>query len=42
LENPLALKLLSGEFSEGDLIRVDRGPDGLIFTAVLQAQVVEE
>jgi ATP-dependent Clp protease ATP-binding subunit ClpB len=42
LENPLALNLLSGEFSEGDLIRVDRGPDGLIFTAVLQAQVVEE
>ncbi len=42
LQDPLALQLLSGEFHEGDLIRVDRGPDGLIFTPVVQAEVVEE
>jgi ATP-dependent Clp protease ATP-binding subunit ClpB len=42
LQDPLALQLLSGEFHEGDLIRVDRGPDGLTFTPVLRAEVVEE
>jgi ATP-dependent Clp protease ATP-binding subunit ClpB len=42
LQDPLALRLLSGEFREGDLIQVDRGPDGLTFTPVLQAEVVEE
>ncbi|NOZ00157.1 MAG: ATP-dependent chaperone ClpB [Chloroflexi bacterium] len=41
LQNPLALKILSGEFVEGDTIRVDRGPDGLTFTAVTEAEVVE-
>jgi ATP-dependent Clp protease ATP-binding subunit ClpB len=43
LQDPLALQILSGEFSEGDLIRVDRNPDGegLIFTPVAQAEVVE-
>jgi ATP-dependent Clp protease ATP-binding subunit ClpB len=42
LQDPLALQLLSGEFREGDLIRVDRGPEGLTFTPVVQAEVVEE
>jgi len=42
LQDPLALKILSGEIREGDLIQVDRGPDGLTFAAVLQAEVVEE
>ena len=42
LQDPLALQLLSGEFHEGDLIRVDRGPDGLTFTPVVQAEVIEE
>jgi hypothetical protein len=39
----LALQILSGEFSEGDLISVDRNPegDGLSFTPVVQAEVVE-
>jgi len=42
LQDPLALRILSGEFAEGDIIQVDRGPDGLTFTPVLQAEVVEE
>jgi ATP-dependent Clp protease ATP-binding subunit ClpB len=41
LQDPLALKLLSGEFQEGDTIRVDRGPDGLSFVAIRQGEVVE-
>jgi ATP-dependent Clp protease ATP-binding subunit ClpB len=31
LENPLALELLEGRFSEGDVVRVDAGGDGLVF-----------
>jgi ATP-dependent Clp protease ATP-binding subunit ClpB len=31
VENPLALRLLEGEFHEGDTIRVDAGADGLEF-----------
>jgi ATP-dependent Clp protease ATP-binding subunit ClpB len=33
LQDPLALKILSGEFNEGETIKVDRGPDGLVFSA---------
>jgi ATP-dependent Clp protease ATP-binding subunit ClpB len=40
LQDPLAMRILSGEFHEGDLIRVDHGPDGLTFTPVAQAEVV--
>jgi ATP-dependent Clp protease ATP-binding subunit ClpC len=32
VENPLASKLLRGEFKPGDTIIVDRGPDGVTFT----------
>ncbi|MCX7087911.1 MAG: ATP-dependent chaperone ClpB, partial [Methylococcales bacterium] len=32
LENPLAQAILSGEFSAGDIIKVDSAPDGLHFT----------
>ncbi|HSB03348.1 MAG TPA: ATP-dependent Clp protease ATP-binding subunit, partial [Anaerolineales bacterium] len=32
LQDPLALKILSGDFHEGDTILVDRGPDGLTFS----------
>jgi ATP-dependent Clp protease ATP-binding subunit ClpB len=44
LQDPLALQILSGEFSEGDLVRVDRDPEGegLMFTPVVQAEVMEE
>ena len=33
LQDPLALKLLSGEFHEGETIRVERGKEGLTFSA---------
>ena len=33
LQDPLALRILAGEFSEGDTILVERGPEGLTFTA---------
>jgi ATP-dependent Clp protease ATP-binding subunit ClpC len=33
VENPLSSKLLRGEFSPGDTILADRGPDGLTFKA---------
>ncbi len=42
LENPLAVCILSGDFSVGDIIRVDRGIDGLEFSAVLAGEVIEE
>ncbi|HEY5982016.1 MAG TPA: ATP-dependent chaperone ClpB [Anaerolineales bacterium] len=32
LQDPLALKLLAGEFHEGDTIQVERGKDGLTFS----------
>jgi ATP-dependent Clp protease ATP-binding subunit ClpB len=41
IQDPLALKLLAGEFRAGDTIRVDRGPEGLTFTAV-HAEAVGE
>ena len=31
LENPLALRLLEGEFAEGDVVRGDAGEGGLVF-----------
>jgi ATP-dependent Clp protease ATP-binding subunit ClpB len=31
VENPLALRLLEGEFEEGDTVRVDADDDGLVF-----------
>jgi ATP-dependent Clp protease ATP-binding subunit ClpB len=42
LIDPLALQILSGEFSEGELIRVDRGEDGLTFRPLIQAEVMED
>jgi ATP-dependent Clp protease ATP-binding subunit ClpB len=41
LQDPLALHILSGDFHEGDTIRVDRGPEGLTFAAVPTAEAVE-
>ena len=35
LQDPLALRLLAGEFDEGDTITVDRGPEGLTFSVTL-------
>ena len=45
LQDPLALKILSGEFHEGETIKVDRGEQGLAFTAdmpVIEGEVVNE
>jgi ATP-dependent Clp protease ATP-binding subunit ClpB len=32
LQDPLAVKILSGEFREGATIHVERGPEGLAFS----------
>jgi ATP-dependent Clp protease ATP-binding subunit ClpB len=43
LQDPLALKILAGDFAEGDAIHVDRGPQGLVFSTtepVIAAEVV--
>jgi ATP-dependent Clp protease ATP-binding subunit ClpB len=43
LQDSLALKILSGEFEEGEVIRVDRGKEGLTFEAdipVVEGEVV--
>ena len=43
LQDPLALKILAGEFEEGDTITVDRAPEGLTFSAtvpVVEGEVV--
>ena len=42
LQDPLAMKILAGDFREGDTIRVDRSPEGLTFQTLVQAEVVEE
>ena len=41
LQDPLAFKILAGEFREGDTIVVERGPQGLTFQAAVQGEVVE-
>ncbi len=38
LENPLALRLLEGDFAEGDRIRVDAGDGELVFTKARAAE----
>jgi len=35
LQDPLALRILAGEFDEGDIISVDRGPEGLTFSVTV-------
>jgi ATP-dependent Clp protease ATP-binding subunit ClpB len=42
LQDPLAMKILAGEFREGDTILVDRGADGLTFTPQPRADVDDE
>jgi ATP-dependent Clp protease ATP-binding subunit ClpB len=41
LQDPLALHILAGEIPEGALVRVDRGPEGLNFIPLVQAEVIE-
>ncbi|HXH21403.1 MAG TPA: ATP-dependent chaperone ClpB [Dehalococcoidia bacterium] len=40
LLDPIALKLLQGEFREGDIIRVDADAEGFMFTRVLKGEPV--
>jgi len=42
LQDPLALSILAGELQEGELVRVDRGVEGLTFTPVMLGEVVKE
>ena len=45
LQDPLALKLLAGDFHEGDLIKVDRDGEDLSFTVespIVEGEIVEE
>ncbi len=37
LQDPLAIKILSGDFKPGETIRVDKSGDGLNFTPIVQA-----
>ena len=41
LQDPLALSILSGEFLEGDLIRVERAEESLRFVSLKQPEIVE-
>jgi len=38
LQDPLAMQVLSGAFSEGDTVRVVREGDGLSFTVAIQGE----
>jgi ATP-dependent Clp protease ATP-binding subunit ClpB len=40
LQNPLAMAVLEGEYSEGDTVRIDRSKDGasLVFERVAAAE----
>jgi len=38
LQDALALKILSGDFHEGDILRVDRGKDGLVFSTAVRGK----
>jgi ATP-dependent Clp protease ATP-binding subunit ClpB len=40
LQDPLALRILAGDFHEGETIRVERGKEGLEFTPLSAAQAV--
>jgi ATP-dependent Clp protease ATP-binding subunit ClpB len=37
--DPIALKLLQGEYRDGDVVRVDSSPDGLVFSAPPEAEL---
>jgi ATP-dependent Clp protease ATP-binding subunit ClpB len=44
LQDPLAMKILSGEFKEGDTIAVERDPEGLVFSVaapIVEGEVVK-
>ena len=35
------MSFLAGDFTEGDTILVKCGPDGLVFTAIAESEVVD-
>ena len=41
VQDPLALKILEGDFVEGDTVRVDADGDQLVFRREAHAEVVE-
>jgi len=41
LQDSLALKILSGDFHGGDVIRVDRREEGLVFSTAVRGEAVE-
>ncbi|HEX9675433.1 MAG TPA: ATP-dependent chaperone ClpB [Anaerolineales bacterium] len=41
LQDPLAMRILAGEFSPGQTIVVERGPEGLAFSAATEPRVEE-
>jgi ATP-dependent Clp protease ATP-binding subunit ClpB len=41
VQDPLAIKLLEGEFSEGDTVTVDVHGDEMVFTKAVTAEVVD-
>jgi len=41
LQDSLALQILSGDFHEGVVIRVDRGEESLVFSTAVRGEVVE-
>jgi ATP-dependent Clp protease ATP-binding subunit ClpB len=42
LQDPLSLRLLSGDFRAGEIIQVDCGTDGLVFNAVANKEAVDK
>ncbi len=42
IQDPLALKILAGEFKQGETIRVHRAKDGLTFSAIAADDVLEK
>jgi ATP-dependent Clp protease ATP-binding subunit ClpB len=41
LQDPLAMEMLSGKITPGDIIRVDRGKDGLTFEPIPSSEIME-
>ena len=41
LQDPLAMEMLAGEITTGDIIRVDRGPDGLTFESIPSSETMQ-
>jgi ATP-dependent Clp protease ATP-binding subunit ClpB len=42
LQDPLALEVLSGNLKVGDLVRVEVGPEGLLFNPISQAEKIAD